>query len=127
MNVLICDDAGFIRELFRRAFETMPNIGCFEAEDGVEALRVLNQSSIELVFLDLVLPGRNGVEVAQQIKERFPELPIYAVSTLDIIQMNQAQEKQDLFKGFISKPFTKEKIWEITHHHIPPVPLKKGG
>jgi two-component system response regulator YesN len=51
-----------------------------EAEDGREALRLVNNWSFELVILDLVLPNLNGLNLVDLIRARWPKMPIIVIS-----------------------------------------------
>ena len=52
------------------------------APDGETALQVVEEESPDLVFLDISLPGMDGLEVLQQLKEHQPLLPVVMVSAL---------------------------------------------
>lgn len=77
------------------------------AKDGEEALRILEQeSSIDLVILDVMMPRLSGYEVARRIRER------YALSELPILLVTVKNEPEDMLNGysagandFLTKPF----------------------
>ena len=68
-KVLVVDDEASIVELIRFNLEKE---GCevVEAYDGVEALRVVRAESPDLIILDLMLPGIDGIEVCQAVRRR---------------------------------------------------------
>jgi DNA-binding NtrC family response regulator len=79
IRVLVADDeANFrkllVRELERRGHRTLP------AEDGVKALEILQQREVDVVLLDLKMPGLGGIEVMRRLKEH-PEPPEVIVMT----------------------------------------------
>lgn len=51
------------------------------ALDGVEALNVVETTTVDGVFLDLVMPGLDGLSVLSRIRSRFPDLPVVILSS----------------------------------------------
>mgnify|MGYP001421521550 CR=1 FL=1 len=74
-RVLIVDDENFIRLLLRRTLEEFEfeGVEILQAEDGVKGLEVARATRPDLMFLDLMMPGMDGVEVCTAIKSE-PEL-----------------------------------------------------
>lgn len=73
-TILVVDDDGDFRAEFRALLDGYEIV---EARDGEEALRVLGgPHEIDLVVLDVVLPGRRGTEVLREMKRRSPEMGI---------------------------------------------------
>ena len=71
-KILIVDDEEKIRELIRMNLE-LAGYKCDEAEDGEMALEKLNKFSLDLALLDIMLPKKNGYEIAQSfIKQNVP-------------------------------------------------------
>jgi len=78
-KVLVVDDEEDIRNLFA---EILTDCG-YEVHvtaDGVEAQKVLQAGSYDLVITDLVMPNREGIETIQEIRRSYPRLKIIAVS-----------------------------------------------
>ncbi|MNL41770.1 Chemotaxis protein CheY [compost metagenome] len=96
-----------------------------EADDGESGLDVIQATVPDLVFLDLVMPKRNGIDTARIIKELHSEIKIIGCSTMDQEAL-LPDPKAAGFDAFISKPFTKEEFiktikdlfahLEETHH-----------
>ncbi|MNL22483.1 Chemotaxis protein CheY [compost metagenome] len=63
----------------------------------------------DLIFLDMVMPLRNGLEAARAIKELHPEVKIIGCSTLDTPDLIK-QAKDAGFDSYLTKPFTREQI-----------------
>ena len=105
----VVDDAPFIRELLKQIVSQFGGHCIGEAESGTGALDIVRKSLPDVLFLDLVMPGRNGLEIIQELKSIWPELKVIACSTLDqetIIQRSIMGGVDD----YITKPFTKEVI-----------------
>ena len=77
-NILIADDEKEIVRLLRMYIEANDNI-VFEANDGQEALRILDKENIDLAIVDIMMPKKNGYEIIKEIrKERY--IPILVIS-----------------------------------------------
>jgi DNA-binding NarL/FixJ family response regulator len=84
-RLLICDDHPPIRMAVGHiARELSPGIDILEAGDGAEALALLEQhSDIELILLDLHMPGMSGFDLLSELKHRAPSLPVVVLSSDD--------------------------------------------
>ena len=83
-RVLVVDDEEINRDLLQRRLERR---GCkvTAAEDGPSAISILNAESFDIVLLDVMLPGIDGLEVLRQIRNnpRHAEVPVVMVSAKD--------------------------------------------
>jgi len=70
-TILVVDDEEAIRNLLERAF-TKAGYTVHSAESGEEALEILKQENIQVMFLDLKLPGMSGVELCTKIRKDKP-------------------------------------------------------
>lgn len=82
MKLLICDDHALFREGLRYVVREMdPEASLEEAVNAEEALARVGQArDLDLVLLDLKLPGRPGLEALRELRERYPEVPVAIVS-----------------------------------------------
>lgn len=80
-RILIVDDNPAVRRYLRAVLEQQESWKvCGEATTGAEALHQVLQSPPDLVVLDYQMPDLNGVDVARQIAEMFPKIPILMVT-----------------------------------------------
>lgn len=104
LDIVIIDDAPFIRQAIRHIVESAGMRVLAEATDGVEAVNILKNLDPDLVIMDLVMPHKNGVTAVKEILELKPELKILACST-------ESQKEMTLLaleagcRGFVAKPF----------------------
>src|SRR5438309_2341745 len=75
MRILIVEDEARIRAFLARAFQAEGLI-VDVAEDGERGLERALGSSYQLVILDLLLPGLDGLELLRELQARKPELPV---------------------------------------------------
>ena len=74
LNILLVDDNARFRKEFRDCLE---GFGIIEASDGEQALNILKDpNEIDLVILDVMMPGMRGTEVLKRIKMLYPDLSI---------------------------------------------------
>jgi len=78
-TVLVVDDEPVIREL---AGLELAAGGCttYFAADGSEAFKVMESHSVDLALVDMLMPGKDGVETIVEIKKRWPGCKILAMS-----------------------------------------------
>jgi excisionase family DNA binding protein len=110
-NVLVVDDEKLIAMDIKKII-TSEGHDVITTESGVEASRAIQDSNIDLVFLDLVLPDINGVEVLKEIKKAKSGLPVVIITGYpDSEIMNQALELGPI--SVLKKPFNREQIRDL--------------
>jgi DNA-binding NarL/FixJ family response regulator len=75
-NLLIVDDFAPIRKSLRMYFEARGLGKCFEASNGVEALRLANRVKPDVVILDYAMPVMDGATAAKVFHEKMPDVPV---------------------------------------------------
>ena len=81
-RVLICDDHMIVRQGIRQSLAESADIEVVaEAADGPAALRRLRDGDIDVLLLDIALPGRDGLDVLRQVRAEHPKLPVLMLST----------------------------------------------
>lgn len=79
MKILIIDDDSRIRNLFRMWLER-EDFEVFEAENGMEGVKIQRATPMDLIVCDLIMPVQEGIETITQIKNEFPDVGIIAIS-----------------------------------------------
>ncbi|SNS79553.1 two component transcriptional regulator, LytTR family [Anaerovirgula multivorans] len=73
-NILICDDHKPIRKMLEKIASENPFVSkVFVAEDGVEAVKVVQQEKIDIALLDIDMPNLNGIDAAKLINKISPD------------------------------------------------------
>lgn len=81
MKILICDDHKIVRDGLRQILQQMKDVTFIgEARDGQEALNLLKGEVYEVVLLDISLPDKNGLEVLQSVKSKWPSTNVLMLS-----------------------------------------------
>jgi two-component system, chemotaxis family, chemotaxis protein CheY len=78
-RILVIDDEMLVREALQRVLSST-TVSVIAAADAAEGLAMLRESPVDLVIIDVVLPGMDGVAAIKEIRRRHPELPIIAIS-----------------------------------------------
>lgn len=78
-TVLFIDDEREFTRILTQMFGSR-GYTALEANSGADALDILSKTPVDLVTLDLNMPGMNGIEVAAEMNKRFPKVKIVVVS-----------------------------------------------
>ena len=110
MDVLIADDERMMRiGMEKEVRKAIPDAGIYVASNGEEAIEIFSKVDINLVFLDIEMPGMNGLEVAKRIKEVAPETNIIMTTAYP----NYAVKAYKMhIGGYLLKPVDAEDIKE---------------
>ena len=79
LTVLLVEDEQAIRKLLRTALERA-GYEVMEASDGDEALRLAHGTGVGLLITDVVMPGKEGIELTRYFRKHFPQTKIIVVS-----------------------------------------------
>jgi DNA-binding response OmpR family regulator len=85
VHVLVIDDDATIRALLRMLLETN-GFTVSEAADGQQGLEVFRRNPAQLVITDIIMPGQDGYETCLQLKHKFRDVKIIAISGGDFLR-----------------------------------------
>lgn len=108
---VVIDDAPFIRELISSCLRAEGYTCLGEAENGREAVALVARTLPDIIFLDLVMPLKNGVSAAREIRDIWPQGRIVAVSSMGREEVDPRMEST-LFDVWLKKPFSKQALIE---------------
>ena len=101
-TMLVEDNLG-IRQLVKDTLEShFPSMDIIEASDGVEAFQKIDSHPPDLIFMDIGLPGENGLELTRKIKNQYPDIIIIILTTYDSIEYREAAIRNKA-NGFLAK------------------------
>jgi|SRR5436190_18545075 len=112
-KLLIVDDEAHIRMLLEQTLEELEDQGVsfFSAENGEEALEIIQAENPQLVFLDVMMPKMNGMEVCRRVKKEL------ALDKVFIVLLTAKGQEMDRQRGqevgadlYMTKPFDPEMI-----------------
>ena len=83
-DLLIVDDHEIVRAGIKRLFENTPNLNIVaDLGSGEEAYQFLQKNTVDLIIMDVSMPGKGGIETTNQIKKRHPKIKIIMLSMHD--------------------------------------------
>lgn len=83
LTLLLAEDEAMVRQGIRAMLEKEGITKIYEAATGNEALVILQQNTIDIVLLDIRMPGKSGIETFKEIKKVLPKIPIIVVTGLE--------------------------------------------
>ncbi len=114
-KILIVDDEAHIRMLIEQTLEELEDEGVefFTAENGEMALEVISKEKPDLIFLDVMMPKLNGMEVCRRVKQEMGLTDIYIVLLTAKGQESDRQKGLDVGADvYMTKPFDPELLLE---------------
>jgi len=107
-TVLVIDDEEAIRDSCRQVL-TKSGFDCHTAIDGIEGLHVAHQVEPDVILLDLMMPGIDGLSVLKQVLETHPNTVCIVITGYATIESAVDAMKRGAF-DFLPKPFTPEEL-----------------
>ncbi len=115
MRILIGDDAPFIREVIRNILTDEGVQFLPDACDGEEVVALAKRHKPDLIFMDLSMPKKNGIQACEEILQELPNTKIVIVSSMhDESLMQRAIEIGCV--DYIKKPFEVTDILSVLKH-----------
>lgn len=115
-SILVVDDSEIIREVLQRTLSMtkIPFSNIFKAGNGVEALTILKDQWVDLVFTDIHMPVMGGIELIETMHSspEYKDIPVVVISTEGSTTRIDQLKSLDI-KGYLRKPFTPESIRDV--------------
>lgn len=126
-NVLIVDDNSMNRDVFIGLLKPT-QIQVYEAASGEECIAVLQTQRFDVVFLDHMMPGMDGMETFQIIKKKklCEDTPVI-MFTANVMAGEREKFLNEGFKDFLAKPIIPERLDEILINYLPKELVKLGN
>jgi signal transduction histidine kinase/CheY-like chemotaxis protein len=117
-KILIVDDVSHNRELIL-AYLNNYNLDLYTAENGEMALEMTKTILPDLILMDIRMPGINGHEATQQIKnsEKTAHIPVVALTAS--VMLNETEKLEQVFDGYLHKPLKRQSLINELIKHIP--------
>lgn len=115
ISALIVDDSSVMRKIVERALRQggLAIKKIFEASNGIEAIEILREHTVDLVLSDINMPHMDGLEFLRQMRAQHlaPEVPVVMITT----ESSEEHVREAIAAGaygYIRKPFTAEQVRE---------------
>ncbi len=126
-NILITDDEQIaidsLKFIISKNFDS--NVTLFTAQSGTDALQIINQEKIDIVFMDINMPGLTGLDTVSCINKLRPETVIIIISAFDRFQYAQEAMNLGVFK-YITKPVNRNVIIQTVRESMNIVDNRRG-
>ena len=110
-NILICDDAAFMRMMIKDILTKNGYTVVGEAENGAKAVEKYAELKPDLVLMDITMPEMDGIQALKKIKEADPSATVNMCSAMGQ-QAMVIESIQSGAKDFIVKPFQADRVLE---------------
>jgi two-component system chemotaxis response regulator CheY len=108
-KILLVDDAAFMRMMLKTTLTQAGYTEILEAADGAQAVETYQAEKPDMVFMDITMPNKDGLEALKEIKALDPEATVVMCSAMGQEAMVMDSIKSGA-KDFIVKPFKPERI-----------------
>ena len=115
-SVLIIDDEEEIRESIELLLSS-EGLSTDTAANGEEGLRKIEDHHYDLVLLDLMLPGRSGMDIQRDIKRIDPTLPVVIITAMGTIENAVTAIKEGSF-DYVTKPWNNDKLLVVVTNAV---------
>ncbi len=109
-TLLVEDNAAFRQTLFDILSAQFPSIVIEEAGDGKEAFQKIESALPNLIFMDIKLPGENGLQLTQKIKAKHPGIIIIILTSYDLLEYREAAYQYGANHFIVKGSSTNEEI-----------------
>ena len=110
-KIMVVDNEPDIVDLTRTVLE-IGGYSVVPTYSGEEALRILEKEKVDLVLLDIMMPGMSGWDVFNRIKKKNSEIKVAFMSVLEISDKRKQVLLDEGLADYIMKPFDKDSLLE---------------
>ncbi|MDD5030559.1 MAG: response regulator, partial [Rhodoferax sp.] len=116
VSLLIVDDEEIVIRSCRRIFSDSKYV-VDSAQSGFEALKKVEETSYDILLLDIMMPKMDGLQVLQQVKEMHPSIDVIMMTGLSEIQTAVRAMKLGAF-DYLSKPFDPDELQHVVERAL---------
>ncbi|MEI7480790.1 MAG: response regulator [Elusimicrobiota bacterium] len=118
MKALIVEDNALMRYTIKSLLLKLGHEVVGEAGDAESAINAYTALKPEVVFLDLILPGRSGVEILEVLRGLDPKIKVVVVTAIEQTELDRKLSNKGVMT-VIRKPFSYEEFKEALSHIVP--------
>lgn len=113
LDILVAEDNPVNQQLLTMVLSKIGNFTVRVANNGLEAIEVLEKEDIDLIFMDVQMPKMDGLETTREIRSNFLEQPIIIALTANAMKEDEERCLNAGMDGFLTKPFLIEEVTSI--------------
>jgi len=123
LRVLIVEDNRIFREAFKKGLlDNFPSMIIEEAANSDDALQKIKGGPPDLIFMDIRLPGINGLQLTQKVKKDFPDIHIAILTDYDLPEYRQAAVQYGADCFYVKNSFKWDELETLVQEISPGVP-----
>jgi DNA-binding NarL/FixJ family response regulator len=123
LRVLVVEDNRVFREAFKKGLaDYFPSMVIEEAGNADEALQGIKGGPPDLIFMDIRLPGVNGLQLTQRVKKDFPDINIAILTDYDLPEYRQAAVQCGADRFFVKNSFKWDELEVLVRSISPGAP-----
>ena len=107
-KILIVDDEMIMRDSLKAWLEE-DDFEPITAENGMQALDILDKEKTDAILLDIKMPGMDGITLLKKVKEKYNDVPVIMITAHATIE-NAVESMKEGAYDYILKPFPPEKV-----------------
>ena len=115
--ILLVEDEERYREHIARVL-TNAGYEVLQSADGLQALSTLEESNIDLVISDILMPNLNGYALVARVRAKWPKMPV--ILTTGYLSEDAAKSMMNGSVDFIPKPINTETLLDMIQRRTPP-------
>ncbi|MGM0531668.1 MAG: response regulator [Bacteroidota bacterium] len=108
IRILLAEDEQIYQKIIERYIHSF-DLNVTIVEDGNQCIDEAEAQNYDIILLDIVMPGKNGIEVARELREKGIKIPIIAV-TSNIWAEDEFKTINSGMNDFLAKPFHARKL-----------------
>ncbi len=115
-KILIVDDDEVVRRSYRRSLESL-SCNVEAASNGEEALQTMERDPVDVVLLDMRMPGQDGLSVLRTIKQKWPESEVVIITGYPTVDSAKEAVRLGAY-DYLSKPMAPQDVINVTDSAI---------
>ncbi|MBF8267139.1 MAG: Response regulator [Dehalococcoidia bacterium] len=108
VRILVVDDEAGIRDIFKETLEEC-GYACLTAPSGEAALEVLSNNAVDVLLLDILMPGMSGLTCFEYIREMYPDVAVVFVTATDDVSLAVRNMRQGAY-DYLVKPLPAKRL-----------------
>ncbi|MCK5871923.1 MAG: response regulator [Methylococcales bacterium] len=117
-RILVIEDSMVTRKVIARTLESS-GYEVHEAKNGFEALNAIDRISPDIILLDIILPGKDGYEILEEIRQKsvFEKTPVIMLTSRDSL-FDKFKGKVSSANEYLTKPFQPDELLKVVHKYF---------
>ncbi|MCK5727849.1 MAG: response regulator [Methylococcales bacterium] len=117
-RILVIEDSMVTRKVIARTLEAS-GYEVHEAKNGFEALNGIDRINPDIILLDIVLPGKDGYEILDEIRQKsvFEKTPVIMLTSRDSL-LDKFKGKVSSANEYLTKPFQPDELLKVVHKYF---------